>query len=202
MASIPKLSVSRKTGRERSHAIGSARPFCLEDFWQWANSDLVSNATRGILAEYIVARAVGASTDSVRDEWAAYDLETPTGIKIEVKSAAYVQSWYQDRPSAIQFSIKKAQPWNAETNTFGATPTRTADVYVFAVLDHQDFRTIDPLDLAQWRFYAVATATLEAWGEDRKSISLSALRKLASPVMFDALGATVQTTFRRAEDAL
>ncbi len=198
MASIPKLSVSRKTGRERFHASGSARPFCLEDFWQWASSDLVSNATRGILAEYIVARAVGASLGGVRDEWAAYALETPAGIKIKVKSAAYVQSWYQAQPSAVQFSIKKTLSWDAETNTFGATPARAADVYVFAVLDHQDFRTIDPLDLDQWRFYAVATATLEAWGEDRKSITLSALRKLASPVMFDALGAAVQTAFRQA----
>ena len=198
MASIPKLSVSRKTGRERFHASGSARAFYLRDFWQWASSDLVSNATRGILAEYIVARAVGASTDDVRDEWAAYDLETPAGIKIEVKSAAYVQSWYQDRPSAIQFSIKKALSWDAATNTFAGTPTRTADVYVFAVLDHQDFRTLDPLDLDQWRFYAVATVTLEAWGEDRKSISLSALRKLAEPVMFDALRDAVQTAFRQA----
>ena len=198
MASIPKLKVGRKTGRERFHTSGAAQPFCLEDFWRWSSSDLVSNATRGILAEYIVAWAVGASTAGVRDEWAAYDLETPAGIKIEVKSAAYVQSWHQDRPSAIQFSIKKALSWNADTNMFGGTPTRAADVYVFAVLDHRDADTIDPLDLDQWRFYAVATAILEAQGADRKTLSLSALRKLASPVLFDALAEAVQTAFGQA----
>ena len=60
---------------------------------RWANSDLVSNVTRGVLAEYIVAHAVGVSTAIVRDEWAAYDLETPDGIKLEVMPAAYIQSW-------------------------------------------------------------------------------------------------------------
>ena len=39
-------------------------------------SDLISNTIRGVLAEYIVARAVGASTIGVRDPWAAFDLET------------------------------------------------------------------------------------------------------------------------------
>ena len=33
----------------------------LLDFWQWLGSDLVSNAFRGLLAEYLVALAVGAA---------------------------------------------------------------------------------------------------------------------------------------------
>jgi hypothetical protein len=31
--------------------------FDVLSFWQWSWSDLVSNATRGVLAEYLVARA-------------------------------------------------------------------------------------------------------------------------------------------------
>ena len=126
---IPKLDIKKKTGREPFYLGGTTHDFDVLDYWRWATSDLVSNATRGLLAEYIVARAVGVSTTGVRDEWAAYDLETPDGIKLEVKSSAYIQSWWQARFSDIRFGTKKTLPWNAETNTFGTEPTRDADIY-------------------------------------------------------------------------
>ena len=190
---IPKLEIKKKTGREHFHLGGSLRNFDVLDFWQWATSDLVSNATRGILAEYIVARAVGVSPTGVRDEWAAYDLETSDGIKLEVKSAAYIQSWWQARLSAIRFGTKKTRPWNAETNTFGTEPTRDADIYVFALLAHQDHHTIDPLDLDQWQFYVLPTAQLEERKGSQSSLSLSALTELTSPVPFDELRGAVYT---------
>ena len=56
-----------------------------------AVADIVGNTNRGALAEFIVARAIG-SEPAVRNDWAAYDLETPSGIKVEVKSSAYLQS--------------------------------------------------------------------------------------------------------------
>lgn len=90
---FPKLEITKKTGSERFHTGGSEVDFDVLDYWRWSSSDFVSNVTRGVLAEYIVARAVGVSTAEIRDEWAMYDLETPDGITIEVKSAAYVQSW-------------------------------------------------------------------------------------------------------------
>ncbi len=31
----------------------------IVDCWQWAYSDLISNTERGVLAEYLVAKAVG-----------------------------------------------------------------------------------------------------------------------------------------------
>jgi len=43
------------------------------------------------LAEYLVATVLGLN-QGVRNEWDAYDLETEAGLKIEVKSAAYIQS--------------------------------------------------------------------------------------------------------------
>ena len=74
------------------------------EFWNWAYGDFISNAQRGILAEYIVAAATGA-TATKRIEWAAYDIETPTGQLIEVKSAGYLQSWKQAKDSVIRFDI-------------------------------------------------------------------------------------------------
>ena len=188
---IPKLDIKKKTGREPFHSGGATRDFDVLDYWRWATSDLISNATRGILAEYIVARAVGVSTTGVRDEWAAYDLETPDGIKLEVKSSAYIQSWWQARLSDIRFGTKKTLPWNAETNTFGTEPTRDADIYVFALLAHKDHHTIDPLDLDQWQFYVLPTAQLEESKGSQSSLSLSALTELTAPVPFDELRGAV-----------
>ena len=70
----------------------------VEDHRQLAYSDIIGNTKRGALAEFIVAQAVG-STAEVRDAWAAYGLETPAGIRVEVKSSGYSQSWYQKRLS-------------------------------------------------------------------------------------------------------
>jgi hypothetical protein len=48
---------------------------------------------RGVLAEYIVALAMGIDTEEgVRREWDAYGLVLGDGTKVEVKSAAYIQS--------------------------------------------------------------------------------------------------------------
>ncbi len=192
---IPKLKIKRKTGHEHFFSDGSAHGFNLRDYWQWANSDLVSNITRGVLAEFIVARAVGIATDGVRDEWAPYDLETPDGIKLEVKSAAYIQSWSQQRFSDIRFGTKKTVSWNPETNTYDPEPRRNAHVYVFALLKHKDHSTIDPLNLDQWTFYVLPTAELDERKDGQHSMSLSALEKLASPVTFDELSVATRKAY-------
>jgi len=51
-----RIQTKRKTGSERFTSEGTDLGFDLLGFWQWSRSDLVSNATRGVLAEYIVAR--------------------------------------------------------------------------------------------------------------------------------------------------
>src|SRR5713226_9413468 len=105
--SLIRIIAKPKTGRERFGAGDQMLAFELSDFWRWSMSDLISNATRGRLAEFIVAKALLISTDTVRDEWSAYDLKTPEGIKVEVKSAAYIQSWHQSKLSAINFRTPK-----------------------------------------------------------------------------------------------
>lgn len=118
----------------------------LLEFWHWNQSDLLSNALRGTLAEFIVAKAVTA-TNEMRIEWDAVDLVTPAGIKVEVKSAAYVQSWQQAKNSAISFGIAPTKGWEASANTYAAEIKRSADVYVFCLLNEQDRRAVNPMDL-------------------------------------------------------
>jgi hypothetical protein len=97
---LGQLKVRRKTGAERLNEGPIDLGVDLLDFWRWSVSDLVSNVTRGRFAEHLVARALEIATDGVRDEWAAFDLVTPAGIKVEVKSAAFIQTWHQARLSS------------------------------------------------------------------------------------------------------
>ncbi len=89
---LDPINIARKEGNESFHDGGQRLDFDLLSFWRWIASDLVSNATRGILAEYLVARAIGSGINDIRPEWDPYDLTTQSGIKIEVKSAAYIQT--------------------------------------------------------------------------------------------------------------
>jgi len=185
---LGRMEVERLDGDEPFRLASERLPFSVHDFWSWSISDLVSNATRGILAEYIVAKACGVDTSQPRGEWAAVDLETPEGVSIEVKSSAYIQSWHQNEYSKISFGVPKTRKWDPETNRQGKEPERTADVYVFAVLAHRDQATIDPLNLDQWEFYVLPTATLDARKRSQHSITLPSLKKLnAGPYGFSTL---------------
>ena len=191
MTELKRLTITRKEGRESFHTNGRQLNFDLLSFWQWSASDLVSNATRGIIAEYIVARALGLAEKGVRDEWAAFDLETLSGVKVEVKSAAYIQSWHQKRLSSITFITPKTRAWDADTNVQSREVRRQADVYVFALLALTDKATVDPLNLDQWRFYVLPTAVLDARTRSQHSITLKSLEKLCD-------GAVTYTDLRKA----
>lgn len=171
------IFVSRKTGEEQFRAKGKPLDHNLFGFWQWAFSDLSSNTMRGVLAEYIVACALGIASDT-RREWDAYDLITNDGVKLEMKSASYLQTWVQSKPSAISFDIAPKKGWNASTNEYSTTIKRQADIYVFCLLHHQDKPTFDPLNLDQWTFYLLSTSVLNAKVPSQKRIGLSALLKL------------------------
>lgn len=137
-----------------------------------------SNVTRGRLAEYLVSRALGLGETSVRNDWDAWDLTTKTGVKVEVKSAAYIQSWHQNKLSPIQFVVPKTRAWDPLTNQMEAEARRQADVYVFALLAHQKQDTLDALDVSQWRFYVVPTGKLDNRSRSQHSITLRSLEAL------------------------
>lgn len=194
MPDLGRLKVTRKTGAERLHEGSTDCGVDLLDFWQWSVSDLVSNATRGRFAEYVVARALHIPTDGVRDEWAAFDLLTSTGIRVEVKSAAFIQTWHQARLSSISFLARKTHGWDPVTNVQAVERRRQADVYVFALLHHTDKSSIDPLDLSQWRFYVLPTSILDARTRSQHSITLKTLQTMCQGcATFASLAAAVAT---------
>ena len=165
-----------KTGKEPFVFNGEELPVNVLSFWRWSTSELLGNALRGILAEFIVASAIDA-LDSPREEWDAYDLISKDGLKIEVKSSAYLQSWEQNKLSNISFGIQPTVLWDAD-NKRSKEARRQADVYVFCVLAHKDQVTVNPLNLSQWEFYVLDTKVLNDNIPLQKTITLSSLLKL------------------------
>ena len=116
-----------------------------EGFWKWAYSNILINVTRGVFAEYLVALALGLVERSDRQVWEDYDL-CYKGIKIEVKSSAYVQVWNEEHKlSTPEFRIS----------------SRKCDVYVFCLLAEKKKRETDPLNLSQWKFCVVDIGTIK-----------------------------------------
>ncbi|HQP37659.1 MAG TPA: hypothetical protein PLI95_20885, partial [Polyangiaceae bacterium] len=124
---LEALTLLPRTGTDPFHDAGTTLGFDLLSFWRWACSDLCSNLMRGVLAEYMVAKAVGCGA-GVRCEWDAWDLVTPDGIKVEVKTSEYLQTWKQKKLSAISFGIQPTFGWDAATNTTAEERRRQADV--------------------------------------------------------------------------
>lgn len=131
MNKLECVTATIKTGNEKLTFKNKTLDFSLLDFWRWSVSDILSNATRGRFAEFIVATAANIDIKKIRDEWGAFDLETVDGIKIEVKSSAYLQTWFQKTLSKISFGTKPAFVIDALTNKQSELKIRSADVYVF-----------------------------------------------------------------------
>jgi hypothetical protein len=159
------------------------------EFWRWAFSDLRDNTVRGIVAEYLVALAIGR-TDDRRRTWGDCDVTTANGLRIEVKASGYLQGWFQRSHSKPAFGRVAGRTWDAATNVFGAHREIRADVFVFAVQTCLDPDLYDALDVAQWEFYVVAGAEVERYGY--RSVGLAWVRKRADAVGFDGVAAAIE----------
>lgn len=178
---LDRIMITRKSGKEHFHNGEAQTDFDLLDFWQWSASDLVDNTARGVLAEYFVAKALGVSTEGVREGWLAWDLQANDGLRIQVKSASFLQTWHQSKLSKITFDVSPRKAWNANTGKEEAIAKRHAHVYVFALLAHTDKATLDPCNLSQWKFYALSTQALNDRERSQHSITLRSLEALAGP---------------------
>ena len=152
----------------------------IQDYWRWAYSDLIDNASRGVFAEWLVAQALGLPTSTPRAVWDNFDL-TYEGHGIEVKSCAYHQAWAQKKMSKITYNVRASQGWDAKTNLVDKTVRRRADVYVLCLLAEQDREKLNPLDTDQWHFWVVSTKFLNERKRSQHSIGIAALKKEVGP---------------------
>ena len=148
-------------------------PLDVLSFWQWSSSELLGNAYRGVLAEFIVASALDIA-DGFRVEWDKYDLKSKKGLKIEIKSSSYLQNWEQEKLSVINFGIAPT----GKTQSHSPKRKRKSDVYIFCVLSHKDKDSVNALDLSQWDFYILKTKVLNKRVGKQKNITLSSLLRL------------------------
>lgn len=170
---LEAMQTIRKTGSE---TFLNGDTSTLLDYWAWAHSDIMGNTERGKIAEYIVAMAVNAHR-TTRTEWDSYDILSEDHIRIEVKSSAFLQTWYQKKYSEITFGIRPTQGWNKSDNTYDQTRKRQADVYVFCVFNCKEKDAANPLDLNQWVFYVLSAKKLDNMMPNQKSARLSVIQK-------------------------
>lgn len=168
------------TGNEHLTSNGEDLCFNMLDYWQWAYSDLIDNTERGVFAEYIVKSALslnGPDTNQGSRWWHPYDLTGPSGLRLEVKSSAYIQGREQADFSKISFSIAPTKLYN-EYADYSIEAKRHSDVFVFCVWNTKD-RSSSPLNMDLWDFYVLSTSVLDQEKPDQRSISLSALLALS-----------------------
>ena len=154
------------------------------DFWSWAYSDLIRNVNRGAFAEFIVLEAMNNQSGitpprtNFRVSMDAYDLLSPDGIRVEVKSSAYIQAWESEHPTRISFRIAPAKSLDSSGNySADSQYCRHSDVYVFCVWTAMS-REQNILDLSLWDFYVIATKTLDQKVPNQKTITFQSLLSL------------------------
>ncbi|NTZ42137.1 hypothetical protein G7A66_03315 [Altererythrobacter sp. SALINAS58] len=146
---------------------------------------LIMNVMRSYVAEAIICEALGGRWSWCSGDYAAWDIESQDGVRIEVKQSAAKQTWQSKKSSIPAFDIRPRKGrydgpnWVAESG-------RNADVYIFAwhsVIDE----TANHKEPSQWLFFIVPTEELP----DQNSIGLSALESLVSPVSYEQLADAV-----------
>ncbi len=196
----PAIIAQKMEGNEPLLSPSGKEVATLIDFWRWAYSDLVSNAERGALAEFIVACALGISS-SERISWDKYDLITKDGISIEVKTSGYIQTWKQKQLSSPIFGIRPTYAWDSITNEYDTEQRRQADIYVFCLHKHKEQETINPLLIEQWDFYLMPTIKLNEYFKNQKSATLSALIKAGAELCeYEKLSERIQAIMHNAKN--
>jgi len=190
---FPHISTIIKTWEESFSQDWKILNIKVKNFWGRWFSQLATNNLRWILAEYIVASDLGI-VHNLREERDAYDLITPEKIKIEIKSASYIQSWEQKKLSTISFSIRPTHGYDIKTTKRNNILKRQSDVYVFCLLAHKDQNTLNPLDMGQRDFYIITTRLLDQEVLTQKSITLKKLQRIwAKKIQYWKIYETIKT---------
>jgi hypothetical protein len=178
----------------------------LGDFWQWAYSDVLSNATRGTFGEYLVATALEAATQP-RIEWDGADLFY-RDRRIEVKTSSWHQAWPRPEnvhPSPPQFGIAPHLVWDPYTGqNVSPVPSRPAHVYVFCHYvgpipypDTNRERRIAVLDTANWQFHVAARTLVEERFGAHYHVTLERLTQVIPSVGYRRLKAEVDVALNQ-----
>nr|DAO80773.1 MAG TPA: hypothetical protein [Caudoviricetes sp.] len=168
----------------------------MNDYWKWAYSDLINNINHSVLAEFIVASSIGSTqldTESSRIIWRDYNLLSPEGYKIEVKSASYIQTLDIKYPDHISFNITPKRISNKIENY----KIHNSDIYVFCIYKALT-KEESPINLDLWSFLVLSTSILNEKKSTQRTITLPSLMDL-NPLQcnYNELGKTIQKIMQK-----
>jgi hypothetical protein len=151
-------------------------PATVLDFWRWALGDLQMNTARGLLVEWLVARALG-DTSPFRVEWGPFDVMGADGTKVEIKATGLLQGWTMKKhstPSWTFGAVNANTVWAEDLAEYvPVDPQTRVHVWIFALHTATEPERYDPLDVEPWQFRVMAHRRLLATGQ--KSARLSTL---------------------------
>jgi hypothetical protein len=168
------LSAGRHFTTKSRRAVLNGRKKKALDFWMWAYSDLMQNITRGYVAQYIVAWAIGVD-EKPNDPWQSFDLRSREGRRIEVKSTSFLQSWTHGEGNRNPlFLLAPRLPYSSERG-LGKKPGWNADIYVLCYFYCKDPAKADIMNLDQWKFWVIPKTELVNTLNGRKSLTTKLL---------------------------
>jgi hypothetical protein len=151
---------------------------------------VLMNTFRAVVAEVIVARALGDRWVHCAADYHPYDFERDDGVAVEVKQSAALQSWTKDRAGATKSRFDIAERTGRYVDEVWVSGRRRyADIYIFAHHPRTDRHT-DHRRPEQWDFYVVPSCALPA----QANLGLSRLTQLASRTSFVDLASKVNSS--------
>lgn len=169
------------TGNETFLTGNKSIHLTIGDFWRWAYSDPFCCNNLSVLAEYIIASALGINGTRSAAPIKRYNFLTNTGLRVNVRTAAYVESRYADHPDCISFCISPLGIPDGNGKT-----KQTSDVYVFSIYKAMN-KNESPLNLDFWEFYVLPASVLDKMNPPQKTITLPSLMQL-EPLWCDYYG--------------
>ena len=156
---IPKHSDNQLVGNEAFTLNGEATDMTVLEFWRWHFSEIYDLQSK--IAEYIVGKALGLTEAQNVGVWTLYDM-LYRGRRVEVKETSYYHAWQSDEePKSRQRIFGVGMAYDDYTKKKGGSPYRRQnDVYVFCLNTGETKSTSDPLELDNWQFYVIPTATI------------------------------------------
>ncbi len=161
------------------------------DFWQTMFSRLESNTLRGKVGEYIVSWALSVD-NRPQDPWQAFDLLSPNGKRIEVKTTSFVQDWeHGEENRTPKFVIKPTRNYTSDKGLAKDT-SYNADIYVLCYYSWLDKKTTDVTNLNHWKFWVFSLKELLNIFDGHHSITVKKLESLGHrPVSAFDLGKSI-----------
>ncbi len=151
---------------------------------------IITNNIRPHYVERMIVRALGDGWTLVSADWSGWDIESATGVRVEVKQSAVRQTWTDrpgrdGKPTVAIFDIRpRTGYWSEGGSKWVEQPGRIADIFVFAWHPVLDPAIADHRDPQQWRFYVVLEAALPP---GQKTISRTVLERRHTAVGYDEL---------------